>query len=56
MNIFLIIYFSISTIYAIVVYLKTYKSLSHFVMNFLFGPLNLIYLIYKIIFNVEDRY
>jgi len=56
MTIFLIVYFTISTIYALYVYFNSFKTLNHFIANMLFGPLNLLYLIYVLIFNLEDRF
>ncbi len=52
---FLIIYFLISFSYASYVYSKTFKTFDHFIMNLLFGPLNLIYLSYLYLFNIENR-
>lgn len=56
MTYFLIAYFTISTIYAIYVYKYAYKQLSNFLANLLFGPFTILVLLYKYIFDIEDRY
>lgn len=52
---FLLMYFTISFSYAVYVYNKTFKTFDHFIMNLLFGPINMIYLIYKYLLNIENR-
>lgn len=56
MTVFLIVYFSISLAYAFYIYFNSYKKLNHFIANLLFGPLNILYLYYKAIFKIEDRF
>lgn len=53
---FIIGYFTISSIYAVYVYFNSYKNFSNFIANFLFGPFTLLVLIYKFLFDIEDRY
>jgi hypothetical protein len=56
LNYFFYVYFGISTIYAIYVYLNTYKALSNFILNVLLGPFAIIYSIYTVLIDKEERF
>lgn len=56
LNYFFYVYFGISTVYAVYVYLNTYKALTNFILNVLFGPLTIIYCIYIVLIGKEERF
>lgn len=48
------LYFLISGIYATFIFLKVYKGVwRKFFINLLFGPFNLLFLVYCYIYNIE---
>jgi hypothetical protein len=58
MNIFgiiLLIYFLVSTTYAVLVFKNVYKDSTSFLLNILFGPFALIYNIWLLSRNKNER-
>lgn len=53
--IFLLIYFTIATIYAVLVFKVVYKDAKSFIFNILFGPFALVFNLVLLIRKKEER-